>query len=186
MNAPPYFSGQFLLATPGMADPRFSKSIVAICSHDDDGALGINIGASTTEISFHGILEQFDIDPAECSDRIVYLGGPVEPQRGFIIHSLDINHSDTLQVGTKWGMSSSVDMLRAIAADRGPEKWIVALGYSGWGAGQLEEELTQNGWAVAPGEPDWLFETQSKDKWEMAWKSEGIDPRKLSGGFGSA
>ena len=186
MIEPTYFSGQFLLATPGMADPRFARSIIALCSHDDEGALGINIGTTSSEISFHGILEQFDIDPGSSADADVFLGGPVERQRGFILHSLDINLSDTLQVGDQWGLSSSVDILRAIAAGRGPENWIIALGYSGWGSGQLEIELTQNGWAVAPGEPEWLFETGSKDKWDMAWKSQGIDPKKLSGGFGSA
>ncbi|WP_337658462.1 YqgE/AlgH family protein [Sphingorhabdus sp. Alg231-15] len=181
-----YFSGQFLLATPGMADPRFSRSIIAICSHDEHGALGINIGEISTDISFHGILEQFDIEPDELDDRNVFVGGPVEVHRGFILHSLDFNLSDTLQVGDRWGLSSSLDILGAIAKDRGPKKWIAALGYSGWGAGQLEHELTQNGWSVTPGEAEWLYETRAKDKWEMAWQSQGIDPNKLSGQFGSA
>lgn len=186
MNAPLYFSGQFLLATPGMADPRFARSIIAICSHDENGALGINIGETSSDISFHGILEQFDIVPDALKDRDVFVGGPVEKQRGFILHSLDFNLSDTLQVGNLWGLSSSVDILGAIAKDRGPEKWIAALGYSGWGAGQLEHELTQNGWSVTQGEPDWLYETEAKDKWEMAWEAQGIDPNMLSGQFGSA
>lgn len=186
MDAPLYFSGQFLLATPGMADPRFARSIIAICSHDEHGALGINIGESSADISFHGILEQFDIAPEALKDRNVFVGGPVEMQRGFILHSLDFNLSDTLQVGDRWGLSSSVDILGAIAKDRGPKKWIAALGYSGWGAGQLEYELTQNGWSITQGEPEWLYETSAKDKWQMAWESQGIDPNMLSGQFGSA
>jgi putative transcriptional regulator len=181
-----FFSGQFLLATPGMADPRFARSVVAICSHDEDGALGINIGETVEGISFHDILRQFDIDPAEAPDREVFLGGPMETQRGFILHSLDINMSDTLQVGDRWGLSSSVDMLGAIAKGRGPKHWTIALGYSGWGEGQLEGELTQNGWSIAEGSPDWLYETRSGDKWLMAWQALGIDPAKLSTGFGSA
>ncbi len=186
MDEPVFFSGQFLLATPGMADPRFARSVVAICSHDENGTLGINIGETVEEIGFHDILRQFDIDPAEAPDCPVFLGGPMETQRGFIIHSLDINMSDTLQVGDRWGLSSSIDMLGAIAKGRGPEKWIIALGYSGWGEGQLESELTQNGWSVAQGSPDWLYDNPSGDKWTMAWQAQGIDPTKLSGGFGSA
>lgn len=110
----------------------------------------------------------------------------METQRGFILHSLDINMSDTLQVGNRWGLSSSVDMLGAIAKGRGPDQWTIALGYSGWGEGQLESELTQNGWSIAEGSPDWLYENRSRDKWLMAWQSLGIDPAKLSTGFGSA
>ncbi|WP_373492063.1 YqgE/AlgH family protein [Parasphingorhabdus sp.] len=181
-----FFSGQFLLATPGMADPRFARSVVALCSHDENGALGINIGEPVQGIGFHDILQQFDIDSGAVPDRAVFLGGPVETQRGFILHSLDINMLDTLQVGNCWGLSSSVEMLGAIAQGRGPEKWIIALGYSGWGAGQLESELTQNGWTIAEGSPDWLYETESGDKWLMAWQDLGIDPTKLSSGFGSA
>ena len=186
MDDPNFFSGQFLLATPGMADPRFARSIIAICSHDEHGALGINIGATSADISFHGILDQFDIEPENIEDRDIFAGGPVEMHRGFILHSLDFNLSDTLQVGDRWGLSSSLDILRAIAKDRGPKKWIAALGYSGWGEGQLEFELTQNGWSITAGEPEWLYETNAEDKWEMAWQAQGIDPNMLSGQFGSA
>jgi|TARA_R110000851_G_scaffold45132_25_gene110650 putative transcriptional regulator len=186
MNDNIFFSGQFLLATPGMADPRFARSVVAICSHDENGALGINIGETVEGISFHDVLKQFEIDPGDAPNREIFLGGPVETQRGFILHSLDINMLDTVQVGDRWGLSSSIEMLSAIAQGRGPAKWIIALGYSGWGEGQLEGELTQNGWSIAEGSPDWLYETGSADKWSMAWEAQGIDPTKLSSGFGSA
>ena len=186
MDQPRYLTGQFLLATPGMADPRFSKSLIAICAHDENGVLGINLGDTSDSISFHGVLRQFDIPTDNITDRIVYLGGPVEPHRGFIIHSLDMNLSGTLQVSNRWGLSSSVDMLNNIAKNNGPEKWLIAMGYSGWGEGQLESELTQNGWAVAQGQTDWLYNDPSEDKWRTAWESQGIDPAHLSGGFGSA
>jgi len=103
MDQPRYFSGQFLLSTPGMADPRFSKSVIVLCSHDENGALGINIGEKVENISFHNILDQFEIDHENVPDCAVYFGGPVEPARGFILHSLDMKLSDTLQVGNKWG-----------------------------------------------------------------------------------
>lgn len=186
MDLPLFFSGQFLLATPGMGDPRFSRSVIAICSHDENGALGINIGDTSDEISFHGILKQFDIATDDVDDQLVYLGGPVETQRGFILHSLDMNLSDTLQVGDRWGLSSSVDILRAIAKGRGPKQWLAALGYSGWGQGQLENELTQNGWSIVAGDPQWLYASSAKDKWLTAWEAQGIDPAKLSSEFGSA
>lgn len=186
MDDPLYFSGQFLLATPGMADSRFARSIIALCSHDEHGALGINIGEVSPDIRFHEILEQFEIAPEQSDNCPVFIGGPVESQRGFVLHSLDINLSDTLQVGDKWGLSSSIDMLRIIAKGRGPKKWILALGYSGWGEGQLESELTQNGWSITEGHMDWIFESQSSNKWEMAWHAQGINPAQLSTGFGSA
>ena len=186
MAEPQYFCGQFLLATPGMGDPRFERSVIALCSHDENGALGINVGDTSDEITFHGILKQFDIDTGTVDDELVFLGGPVESQRGFLLHSLDLNLSDTLQVSDRWGLSSSIEMLRAIARGRGPEKWLVALGYSGWGAGQLESELTQNGWSIVPGESDWLFDGKIDDRWQHAWRSQGIEVAKLSGDFGSA
>ena len=179
MPAPNYFSGQFLLATPGMADPRFSRSIIAICSHDENGAVGINIGSFSDFITFHGILEQFDIDTGQLADRDVFLGGPVETNRGFILHSLDANYFETLQVGDRWGLSSSVDMLKSIAEGKGPKKWISALGYAGWGPNQLETELTQNGWAIAEGDPEWIFERESANKWEMAWEAQVIEIQNL-------
>ena len=186
MNEPRYFSGQFLLSTPGMGDPRFARSIIAICSHDEHGALGINLGEIVKGIRFHDILNQFDIAHGNIENRELFLGGPVEQQRGFILHSLDMNLSDTLQVGDRWGLSSSIDMMRAIAEGQGPKQWAMALGYSGWGEGQLEFELTQNGWTVVPGENEWLFSEDCADRWQMAWKAQGIDITKLSGQFGSA
>ncbi|VAV97560.1 UPF0301 protein YqgE, partial [hydrothermal vent metagenome] len=151
MSTPQYLSGQYLLATPGMADPRFARSIIALCSHDEKGALGINLGEFVEGLSFHDILKQFDIPTDKVANRKLHIGGPVELQRGFILHSLDMNLSDTLQVGARWGLSSSVDMMRAISKGEGPKDWTIALGYSGWGEGQLEYELTQNGWSVVLG-----------------------------------
>ncbi len=186
MSTPQYLSGQYLLATPGMADPRFARSIIALCSHNENGALGINLGEFVEGLSFHDILKQFDIPTNNVADRKLHIGGPVELQRGFILHSLDMNLSDTLQVGTRWGLSSSVDMMRAISEGNGPKDWAIALGYSGWGEGQLEFELTQNGWSVVRGNKNWPFLDDKIDKWQSAWAAEGIDVANLSGQFGSA
>lgn len=181
----PYLTGQFLLATPGMGDPRFGRSIIAMCAHDENGALGINLG-EVADIRLHQILDECEITARDVADRPVFIGGPCEVQRGFVLHSLDFQLTDTLLVSDRWGLSSSLDLLDAIAQGKGPDKWELALGYAGWASGQLEEELTRNGWSVASGEPGWIFDFDRDGKWELGWRSQGIDPANLSGHFGSA
>ena len=141
---------------PGMADPRFERAVIAMCVHDENGAIGIGVGHKRAGIGFRGLLRQLDIDPGEAPDRAVHHGGPVEPGRGFVLHSSDWGGQDTLQVngdkGEIFAMTGTIDVLRAIAEGRGPTRWIVALGYAGWGEGQLDEEMTRHGWFAATGE----------------------------------
>ncbi len=186
MDSARYFSGQFLLATPGMGDPRFARSVIALCSHDENGALGLNVQQALGGVTFHDILDQFDIGHGSVDNRPIYSGGPVEPQRGFVLHSLDVNLGTSLQIGERWALSGSLDILKLIAEGNGPKHWIATLGYSGWGAGQLERELTQNGWSLAKGRDDWLFDRPKSDLWAHAWQCEGIDVAKLSAQFGTA
>jgi putative transcriptional regulator len=180
-----FLTGQFLLSTPGMGDPRFRRSVIAMCAHSAEGAMGIGLTESA-DVSFRDILAQLKITASPAIDRPVGIGGPVDTKRGFILHSLDCCFSDTIDVAGRWGLSNSVEMLRRIAAGRGPRHWHLALGYAGWGAGQLENELTQNGWSIAPGNADWIFATERKERWVHAWRAQGIDPAALSGQFGSA
>ncbi len=180
-----YFSGQFLLAMPGISDPRFERSVIALCSHDEEGALGIGIG-SVAALSLHGLFAQFDIDPAGIADAPIYAGGPVEPQRGFVLHSLDWGGQGTRDVAGRWALSSSLDVLRTIGRPEGPSKWLVALGYAGWGAGQLDEEMTRHGWHLARGNADILFDVPHTEKWRTAFQSTGIDPRLLTTQSGRA
>ena len=181
---PPFLSGKLLLAMPGMADPRFERAVIALCAHDENGAVGIGIGHKRAGISFRQLLRQLDLDPGDAPDCAVHHGGPVEPGRGFVLHSTDWGGQDTLQVndekGELFAMTGTIDVLRAIAEGRGPKQWIVALGYAGWGEGQLDEEMTRHGWFTARADPAMLFNTPTDERWGAAFKAEGIDPRLLA------
>ena len=189
-DEPAFLSGKLLLAMPGMADPRFERAVIALCMHDENGAIGIGIGHKRAGIGFRGLLKQLEIDQGEAPDVAVHHGGPVEPGRGFVLHSNDWGGQDTLQVtglgGNLFSMTGTIDILRAIAEGRGPSSWIVALGYAGWGEGQLEEEMTRHGWFAAEGNAKILFETPTDERWGAAFKAEGIDPRLLTSETGAA
>ena len=186
MDATRFLSGQFLLAMPGIGDPRFEKAVIAICVHDEEGALGIGLGRIVPRLGFHDLLKQLEIDPGVAPDVAIHLGGPVEPQRGFILHSLDWGGQESIQVSNRWALSATLDILRAIAEGRGPTRWIAALGYAGWGAGQLEEELCGNGWFATPASDELLYDCDVGSRWETAFKSAGIDPALLTADFGTA
>lgn len=182
----PWFTGQFLLALPGMDDPRFEQAVIALISHGDEGAMGIGVGSVLEGLTVGGVLDQLDIAHDDPLDQPVYLGGPVDPTRGFVLHSLDWAGMGAVQVADRWMLSSSHDILRAIGDGRGPSRWLVALGYAGWGAGQLEGELVQHGWHVTPGSDDILFDTPPQKKWQAAFADTGIDARLLTAQGGEA
>ena len=181
-----YLTGQFLLAMPGMGDPRFERAVIAMCGHDAEGAIGIGLGATIGGLGFHALLEQFEIDPGDAPDAPVHFGGPVEMRRGFVIHSTDWSGQDTVDVAGRWALSGTVDVLRAIAGGTGPKRWLVALGYAGWGEGQLEGELTRPGWFSVKGDTDLLWETGPANRWSRAFAEAGIDARLLVSGAGNA
>lgn len=175
MNLPPFLTGQLLLALPGIGDPRFEHAVIALCAHDEEGALGIGIGKVVDGIGFHDLLRQFEIDPAHAPDCPILLGGPVETQRGFILHSRDWGGQDSLQVASGWVLSGTIDVLRAIAEGRGPTHWMAALGYAGWGPGQLENEMKGHGWFVTPATDHLLFDVAPHHRWERAYAEAGVD-----------
>jgi putative transcriptional regulator len=181
-----YLAGSILLAMPGMGDPRFDHAVIAMCVHDDNGALGIGVGAVHPQVSLHGLLTDVGIDPGVAPDAPIHQGGPVEQQRGFVLHSPDWTAAGSLPVGDQWHLSASLDVLRAIAEGRGPSRWVVALGYAGWGAGQLEGEMRQHGWFAATGRAGVLFETPAETRWQATWRGEGIDPSHLVAATGRA
>jgi putative transcriptional regulator len=185
-----FLSGKLLLAMPGMADPRFERAVIAMCVHDENGAVGVGIGHKRAGISLRGLLRQLDIDPGVAPDCAVHHGGPVEPGRGFVLHSTDWGGQDTLQINDETGkifaMTGTIDVLRAIAEGRGPSQWIVALGYAGWGEGQLDEEMTRHGWFAATVDASILFDSPTDERWAAAFKAEGIDPRLLASETGAA
>jgi putative transcriptional regulator len=190
VDSPRYLSGKLLLAMPGMSDPRFERAVIAMCVHDENGAVGIGIGHKRAGLRFRGLLKQLDLDPGEAPDCAVHHGGPVEPGRGFILHSTDWGGQDTLHVsgpkGEMFAMTGTIDILKAIAEGRGPSQWIAALGYAGWEEGQLEEELTRHGWFAAEGSQAILFDTPTDERWASAFKASGVDPRLLSSQTGAA
>ena len=165
MNQAPFLSGKLLLAMPGMADPRFERAVIAICLHDEHGAVGVGIGQKRSGMRFRTLLEQLGIEP-------------------------DWGGEDTIQVNAMTGplcaMTGTIDVLRAIAEGRGPSQWIVALGYAGWAGGQLEQEMTRHGWFTAEGDPALLWDTPADERWQAAFRSEGVDPRLLSSQTGAA
>jgi putative transcriptional regulator len=190
VEQPSFLSGKLLLAMPGMADPRFERAVIALCVHDENGAIGIGIGHKRAGITFRGLLRQLEIEPGQAPDCAVHHGGPVEPGRGFVLHSTDWGGQDTLHVagpqGELFAMTGTIDVLRAIAEGRGPSQWIVALGYAGWGETQLEVEMTRHGWFAAPGDAKILFDTPFAERWTATWKAEGIDPALLANVTGRA
>lgn len=186
MQEPVYLSGQYLLAMPGIGDPRFSRAVIALCAHDDRGALGIGVGHVVPEITLHDLLRQLEIEPGQAPDVPVHHGGPVEPQRGFVLHSQDWGGDDSVLVGTRWTLTSTLDVLRAIAEARGPSRFIVSLGYAGWGEGQLDEEMTRHGWFATPGNDALLFEVEAASRWKRGFADAGIDVRLLASTSGNA
>ncbi len=178
--------GRLLLAMPGIGDPRFDRAVIMVCAHDEGGALGIGIGRLAARVGFHDLLEQFEIPVGVAPNRPVHLGGPVDPQRGFVLHELGWEGEDTIEVDGGWALTGTIDVLRAIAEGTGPRKWIAALGYAGWSAGQLDRELTRHGWFVAPATDALLFEAQVDTRWRQAFQAAGVDSRMLVSGAGAA
>ena len=186
MDEPRYLTGQLLLAMPGIGDPRFEKAVIAMCVHDEGGALGIGLGRVVPRITFHDLLRQLDIPLGVAPDVPILVGGPVEPKRGFVLHSLDWGGEGSVQVSDRWQLTATLDILRAIAEGRGPSHWVVALGYAGWGPDQLEQEMCGNGWFVTPGTDQILFDCDVADRWVDGFRSAGIDPSLLTSDFGTA
>lgn len=185
-ETPAFLTGQFLLAMPGIGDPRFEKAVIALCMHDEQGALGIGLGHQVEGLGFHALLAQLDIDPGVAPDRPIHLGGPVEPQRGFLLHTPDWGGQDSVDVAGRWRLTATLDILKAIAEGAGPSRWVAALGYAGWGAGQLDEEMGRHGWFVTPGDEALLYDAPAGGRWAALFRSAGVDPSLLAADSGTA
>lgn len=181
-------TGKLLIAMPGMGDARFEKSVVYMCAHSPQGAMGLIVNKPAPGIKMNDLLQQHDIPQADAPlDVRVYFGGPVEHGRGFVLHSSDYAMEEqTLKVDQQFGMTATLDILQDMARGDGPDRQILALGYSGWGPGQLEGELHQNGWLTCDASPDIVFQKNNDDKWRLALNSMGIDPLLLSAEAGRA
>lgn len=179
-------AGQLLLAMPDMPDPRFARSVILICVHDEGGALGIALHEPMEGVGLRRLLGSFDIATEDVDDAIVLAGGPVEPRRGFVVHSRDWVADDSHLVTSEVALTGSLEVLTAIAQGKGPAHWLVALGYAGWGEGQLEGELAQPGWFISKADPSRLFGMAPQDRWAGAFELEGIDPAMLAISSGHA
>ena len=180
-------TNHFLIAMPRLEDPNFFHTVTYICEHSSDGAMGIVINRPM-ELHLADIFEQLEIPVS--TDRVaeqpVYIGGPVQSDRGFVLHDSATEWASTLKITSEISVTTSLDILEAIAAGKGPEQNLVALGYAGWGAGQLENEMAQNAWLNGPAQSNIIFERASKERWQAAADLLGVDLNLLSGDAGHA
>jgi putative transcriptional regulator len=182
-----FLDGQLLIAMPGMGDLRFERSVIFLCAHSEDGAMGLIVNKPAPELSFADLLAQLKIPATvDVARARVHFGGPVEHGRGFVLHTSDYSARESTHVSEGFSMTATVDILQDMARGNGPKQAILALGYAGWGPGQLESELQANGWLVAPAEAEVVFAARDGDKWGAALRSISIDPRLLSAEGGRA
>lgn len=173
---------------PGMGDERFEHSVVYLCAHSEDGAMGLIVNKPSEKLKMSDVLEQLEIDRGNAEDIFVHFGGPVEHGRGFVLHSMDYASTEdtTLNVDGRFGLTATTNILKDMTNGCGPAQSILAMGYAGWGPGQLEQEITDNGWLTSDTDQELIFETQSDAQWTNALLGLGVDPRLLSGTAGHA
>jgi putative transcriptional regulator len=180
-------AGQILVAMPTLADPNFAQAVILICAHSADGAMGIILNKPLERPSFEGLLQQLEILPRPPLREIrLCTGGPVETVRGFVVHTTDWIGDGTLRVDAGLGLTTSLDILKAIAQGQGPRACLLALGYSGWGPGQLESEFGQNSWLTVPADEDLVFDGLNETRWLRAMRKLHVDPALLSPEAGHA
>lgn len=178
--------GKLLLAMPGMRDPRFMRSVIYMCSHTEEGAMGIAINQPVENITFSRLLEQLQIKAKPVKELPIFAGGPVETGRGFVLHSSEYIQDSTMVISDTVALSATVDILKALASGTGPKSHLLALGYAGWGPGQLEAELAKNSWLSVDAEDEVVFNAPLKEKWPRAMAAIGVDVNKLSSDAGHA
>jgi len=180
-------ANHFLIAMPALADPNFVRTVTLICQHNEEGALGIVINR-TTNLVVGDILQQLELpaDESEQAQAPVYFGGPVQTERGLILHEGDRHFESTLPVGTSLGLTTSRDILESMANNDGPRHCLVALGYAGWGSGQLEREISENAWLSGPTDNDIIFRTAVDERWPKAAAGMGVDLNTMSREAGHA
>ncbi len=181
-------SGQLLVAMPQMTDPRFARAVVYVCAHSEsEGAMGIVVNKRLASLTLDGLYAHLELVPgAHARSRPVHFGGPVEPGRGFVLHTADYREDATLVVGGEFGVTATLDILRAIGKGAGPRRSLLALGYAGWAPGQLDAEMQANGWLSVPADSDLVFDDDFEAKWQRALAKLGVDLTLLSTEAGHA
>jgi len=186
-NGGQYLEGSILIAMPSMSDPRFKKTIILLIAHNEEGAMGIVLNKNMETLTFKSLLDQLEIEHDEDVGKTrVHFGGPVDSERGFVLHSTDTIHETSAIISEGIAVTATLDMLQTMASGEGPSSSFVALGYAGWGPGQLEQEIQQNGWLVVDADPDLVFGQQLSGKWQSAIGKLGFDPGLLSSEIGHA
>jgi putative transcriptional regulator len=187
MGGDGYLTGQLLIAMPNMRDSRFARTVIYVCAHNSDGAMGLVINRLVGSVTFPDLLQQLGIDADHVAEEIrIHFGGPVESGRGFVLHSGEYEHDTTLKVATEVALTATVDILQDIAGGQGPRRSLLALGYAGWGPGQLDSEIQANGWLHVAADEELVFGENLDDKWERAIAKLGVDVSLLSGDAGHA
>ena len=187
LGAPTWLTGQLLIAMPLMQDPRFARAVIYMCSHGPNGAMGLILNRLYTETNFKMLIQQLNIKmPAEVPDLPIHFGGPVEIGRGFVLHSSDYLREGTTRIDETISLSASVEILQSITNGTGPERVMMALGYTGWGAGQLDIEMKANSWLTAAADDSILFDRDLETKWERSLAKIGVSAMMLSGDAGHA
>jgi putative transcriptional regulator len=187
MKADSFLSQNLLIAMPALADPNFARTVTLICEHSSEGAMGLVINRPTN-LTLRSVLDQLEIEGGDSAnmDTPLYLGGPVQNNRGFVLHEPIGNWEATLAVSDTLGVSTSRDILEAILQDRGPDRYLITIGYAGWGAGQLEHEFVENAWLNAPADREILFSLPAENRWKAAALLAGVDLSLLSPEAGHA
>jgi putative transcriptional regulator len=186
-SADQFLTGQLLIAMPAMADSRFAQAVIYVCAHTADGAMGLVVNRPLAKPSFDDLLRQLEIEPLPPARRIrLCIGGPVDNARGFVLHTTDWTGEGSLRVNDALALTASLDVLKALAEGGGPREGILALGYAGWGPGQLDAEMQQNAWLSLPAQENLVFGAEHDTKWRRALATMKIDPLLLSGSAGHA
>ena len=175
-------TGQLLIAMPQMLDPRFARSVVYVCAHsEDEGAMGLVVNKLFQSLTMEELFSHLELGPMPLGRRRpVHFGGPVEPGRGFVLHSDDYRENATLVVGDGFAVTATLEILRAIGRGEGPQRSLLALGYAGWSPGQLDAEMQANGWLSVPADSDLVFDDDFESKWQRALAKLGVDVTLLS------
>ncbi len=180
-------TGKLLIAMPFLPDPRFSHTVIYVCGHDDQGAMGLIVNKGLPAVTFEELLAQMEVDISDLQNQVpVHYGGPVDVGRGFVLHSSDYTSESTVLIENGFSMTATLDILRAMALNEGPQQTLLALGYVGWGSGQLEHEIQENGWLTIDANAELIFGTDLDNKWRQALATLGIDPAGLSFEIGHA
>lgn len=189
MTDSPYLTGQLLVAMPTMPDPRFERTVIYLCAHSEQGAMGLIVNKALHKLPYGELMSQLNIDsPIRVpeAETTVHFGGPVETGRGFVLHTTDYAEASTLTVDSEISLTATIEVLKAIGDARGPRQRLLALGYAGWAPGQLDTEIQENGWLAVPADEELVFDIGLDSKWDRAVAKIGIDVAMLSGEAGRA